>query len=536
MSRAHLHRPVTDSEGNVVPNTQVAVYEAGTTQLLLQPIYSDKVSTVTTVQNPWTTSDGFIDFYLDKPQSVKIGLTVQGSTETFTDDISVLPPPENMVQAQVGFQIVNAPVPGQFLQSGQPGVAAWVDAGDIVNSKPTPLLAVKTYDWSGGVLDDATLLDASGQPITPVYADVTADTKPVGWTFTGALQLPTTGPITLTSPPQTFPETGTAIFLFKVISANQGVDAAVLRIAIDDTLIYVETPTVADLCNTWLVGYIDEIPSGSHKISITQKPGADGTSSVLIGPVWMQFGNNIPAHDHPGGGTDSVKLGPSALADFAGSTSVGSNAKALDQNATSFGFNAQAGLNGLALGASAYAPQDSVAVGHRSSVLAGKIGGVSIGKDAAVSDDAGVAVGVRARAQGASSIAAGPDAKTGTVAEAIAVGSAAQALATRSIAIGQGATVAVGHDYSVAIGAGVATTAAHQAMIGDSQTTIVIPGSLKTTGGDAQFGGPTSKLGFYGAPGIAKPTVLGSRGGNATLAQLLTLLANMGLITDGTST
>lgn len=43
------------------------------------------------------------------------------------------------------------------------------------------------------------------------------------------------------------------------------------------------------------------------------------------------------------------------------------------------------------------------------------------------------------------------------------------------------------------------------------------------------------KLGFYAATAVAKQSVTGSRGGNAALADLLTKLANLGLITDGTS-
>jgi hypothetical protein len=41
-------------------------------------------------------------------------------------------------------------------------------------------------------------------------------------------------------------------------------------------------------------------------------------------------------------------------------------------------------------------------------------------------------------------------------------------------------------------------------------------------------------IGFYGTSPIQKPTVSGSRGGNAALASLLTQLANLGLITDST--
>lgn len=45
----------------------------------------------------------------------------------------------------------------------------------------------------------------------------------------------------------------------------------------------------------------------------------------------------------------------------------------------------------------------------------------------------------------------------------------------------------------------------------------------------------TTGVGFYGTAPVAKPTITGSRGGNAALADLLTKLASQGLITDGTS-
>lgn len=45
----------------------------------------------------------------------------------------------------------------------------------------------------------------------------------------------------------------------------------------------------------------------------------------------------------------------------------------------------------------------------------------------------------------------------------------------------------------------------------------------------------TTSVGFNGTSPITKPTVSGSRGGNAALASLLTALANYGLITDSTS-
>ena len=52
-----------------------------------------------------------------------------------------------------------------------------------------------------------------------------------------------------------------------------------------------------------------------------------------------------------------------------------------------------------------------------------------------------------------------------------------------------------------------------------------------TLGGSAA----SPRLGFYGATAVVKPTVTGSKGANAALTSLLTALANLGLITDGSS-
>lgn len=47
--------------------------------------------------------------------------------------------------------------------------------------------------------------------------------------------------------------------------------------------------------------------------------------------------------------------------------------------------------------------------------------------------------------------------------------------------------------------------------------------------------GTAPMVGFLGAAAVARPTVTGSRGGNAALASLLTALASLGLITDSTT-
>lgn len=47
--------------------------------------------------------------------------------------------------------------------------------------------------------------------------------------------------------------------------------------------------------------------------------------------------------------------------------------------------------------------------------------------------------------------------------------------------------------------------------------------------------GSAPMIGFLGAAAVARPTVTGSRGGNAALASALTALANLGLITDSST-
>ena len=44
-----------------------------------------------------------------------------------------------------------------------------------------------------------------------------------------------------------------------------------------------------------------------------------------------------------------------------------------------------------------------------------------------------------------------------------------------------------------------------------------------------------NRLGFFGATEVARPTVTGSRGGNAALASALTALASLGLVTDSST-
>ena len=61
----------------------------------------------------------------------------------------------------------------------------------------------------------------------------------------------------------------------------------------------------------------------------------------------------------------------------------------------------------------------------------------------------------------------------------------------------------------------------------------IVTAGIVTIGGDLDHNG--TGVGFYGTAPIAQPTVTGSRGGNAALADLLTELENLGLIVDSST-
>lgn len=70
--------------------------------------------------------------------------------------------------------------------------------------------------------------------------------------------------------------------------------------------------------------------------------------------------------------------------------------------------------------------------------------------------------------------------------------------------------------------------------IGDVEN--VVDGTLLVVdAGNDEIKFTAAKFGAFGATPVAKPTVTGSRGGNAALASLLTALQNLGLIVDSTS-
>lgn len=524
-TRAHLFRPVTDSEGNVVPNTTVTVYERGSTQKLQQPMFATPNGSGL-LDNPFTTSSGIIDFYLAAPQDVAIGLSVraQGGVEQRIEDVGVLPPTDQLVRSPQGFQIVNDPDPGKYLQASVDRKAYWVTADEVMASRPTPTVAVREYDFSASYLDDLHITGSSE------FVDTSIDLKPQGYGFLQGLAF--TSKVTV--PSQLFPERGRVIFAYKVLppASVDGSGAARMRVSLDDHAAWTLTPVTAEFVGLWRIGYLEIMDPGSHTVAFEQVAGTDPASQVLLGPITLQYGNNIPPHDHAGEFARSTQLGTDAQVLDERATALGDHAQAT-KNATAVGADTEAFASGTAVGSGAWAAQDSVAVGYRAGGASGTTNWVSLGSQSTTSGDSAVAVGYDTFADGDNSLAMGAEA-TAAGEEAVALGSGASATGYRALAIGTGA--AADHDYSVAIGPGVETQAAHEARLGDAETVVVVPGSLRHTGARAVLGAPDTKLGFYGAEPIARPVVLGSRNGNQVLTQLLAALDGMGIVDDRSTT
>lgn len=89
MTRAHYYSLIQDGNGDIQPNSVVRVLQPGTETLIADPVYVDG-STSTALSNPFVSVDGTINFYLDTPQRVRLGVTKPGFDETFFEDVDIM--------------------------------------------------------------------------------------------------------------------------------------------------------------------------------------------------------------------------------------------------------------------------------------------------------------------------------------------------------------------------------------------------------------------------------------------------------------
>lgn len=88
--RAHFNRPLIDMMGNQVNEAVVRLLATGsTTELISDIVYSEATGSLTRT-NPWSITNGEIDFFLDAPARLQIGVKVGTDPEEFWDNVDVL--------------------------------------------------------------------------------------------------------------------------------------------------------------------------------------------------------------------------------------------------------------------------------------------------------------------------------------------------------------------------------------------------------------------------------------------------------------
>jgi hypothetical protein len=88
--RAHFNRPLIDMMGNQVNQAVVRLLVAGsTTELISAIVYSEATGSLTRT-NPWNITNGEVDFFLDAPARLQLGVKVGTDPEEFWDNVDVL--------------------------------------------------------------------------------------------------------------------------------------------------------------------------------------------------------------------------------------------------------------------------------------------------------------------------------------------------------------------------------------------------------------------------------------------------------------
>ncbi|MFE0490194.1 hypothetical protein [Streptomyces griseoaurantiacus] len=535
MARAHVMRPITGENGDLLYGAQVTVRESGMSVKVAQPLYAGPTGSQT-LTNPYVSASGVIDFWLEQPQRVSVLVEADGHSDILVY-LDAAPPPEETARTDSPLLIVGEQAPGHVLMAGDtPGQAVWGNPPSSTGI--TPL-------------------------VTVINEDFILARDPAGWTFTQAAS--TTRDYVAEAPE----EQGLSESLHVRHTGNSGSLVArtpgftlaepgyvsvwlrLSQVTSESTAIAVTNQVGTKTVLETITGsrgwgfYRYALAAGTYQslsVEVTGAPVFTGTSGheVWVTGVRAQYGGQVPAHGHTGAGSNSVLLGTGASATGNSAVGVGTSAQASAADAIAIGRQAKAtATDTVAVGNGASATSvGSVAVGARASGNLANTGWTAVGVDSYSDAQNGTAVGRSAKVYGSDGTAVGSSSYVGPgAAGAVALGRNAQALAVSSVALGPEAVVAESHVQSVAIGQAAATSAAAQVMLGavDQPRAVIIGGQLYAltsvnVGTDA-----TSRLGFFGAEGTVKPVVTGSDGGNLALRNLLGALAGLGLIVNNTT-
>lgn len=195
MSRARFYDVSTDPAGRPLTGVTVTVYTTGTTTLLPATIYA-AASGAATRANPFVTSTGVVDFWLEDPAVVDVKYTLAGyGTQTQTVEVVEATPPATAVTV--------TPVGGLSSTTAQAALAeldadltAHGGATSAVHGIPdTTLLAtdaevataVGAHDVAPAAHSGTTSAGVAGNPDAIIYGAITrnsdgaATSAPVIW-------------------------------------------------------------------------------------------------------------------------------------------------------------------------------------------------------------------------------------------------------------------------------------------------------------------------------------------------------------------
>lgn len=413
--RAHLYRPLQNGAGNLQTGATVRVIDPATGVNTTLPVYVHATGT-DTYALPISVPDGILDFYLDLPQRVNLGVTTPTLAEVIFNDVDVILP-------------VDLSTPGFRTSVGNYSVVG----GDL----DTPAFAYGNDSLaigSGSIAGDAAYASDNDRNVQTV-----AD-----------------GPYAKALGNQAQAIGNNAVAHgFQALAIGKGALAG-------DTAL----DAVATANNQVMAIGNSADAEGAQAMAMGNTASAYGTQGLAIG-------NSSSATSHGG-----VAIGNSAtagegyqksFADTVGqSVAIGTNTEAHGTADTAVGADAISQVGGsdnTLLGAYAIAktPTNTFVVG-----------GTALGSNSGVQADYSVAVGYQSFASGANSVTMGNAATTDS-ANAVAIGDSATINAVQAVAVGSGTVVgnisgiAIGHqaevhaDRAMAFGEGVVNSTADTA-------------------------------------------------------------------------
>ena len=255
-----------------------------------------------------------------------------------------------------------------------------------------------------------------------------------------------------------------------------------------------------------------------------------GIPSLSNANTWSKLQTFTGGVSSPGG-SGSVRIGAAAAANGSNCVAIGASAST-GTGGSCFVIgtftNPSNYSNIFALGVGATVTGNSAFAAGTSASATGSA--VGVGDSAVASGGDSVAVGGNATASHAGSVSIGRVALSSAAGDITFGGYGASTrtlrLCSPSSADNCREMFAVATSLTDTTDA-VRTSRAAFTVVGSAARQEFIAASGNASGG--------VKIGFFGATAVVKPTVTGSRGGNAALASLLTALANLGLVTDSST-